>query len=255
MDVGSDTTRGRLAGIELLSALPPDELRALEQRCRWRRHRAGEQILDRQSESRDLFFVVSGRVRVVVFSASGREVFYAFIEAGDFFGELSAIDGEPRSASVIAVDDCVLCALSSETFNHLLLRHPEVAVAVLRRLTRIIRTSDERIYELTTLGAVQRVHRLLLQLARPDPATPGGWSIVATPTQQSIAAQAGTTRETVARALSQLAGAGVVRRRGRKLVIDDYARLEAMSRGAPGSRDGQPNHGWEDEADGASNAP
>lgn len=251
MELRSDTTRGRLAGIELLAALPPEELRTLEQRCRWRRHRAGEQILDRESESRDLFFVVSGRVRVVIFSASGREVFYAFIEAGDYFGELSAIDGEPRSAAVIAVDDCVLCAMSSEIFNALVARHPEVAVAVLRRLTRIIRTSDERIYELTTLGAVQRVYRLLLQLARPDAAIPGHWSIATAPTQQSIAAQVGTTRETVARALSQLAGAGVVRRRGKKLVVDDYARLEALSRGAPGAA----HHRWEDEADGASSAP
>jgi CRP/FNR family transcriptional regulator, cyclic AMP receptor protein len=195
----------RLAGIGLLAGLGAEELGRIEQRCRWRRHRAGEVILDRDSPSRDLLLVVEGRVQVVNSGASGREVVYAEIGAGEHFGELAAIDGEPRSAAVVALEVCLLAALAPEEVEILLRRHPEIAIALLRRLARIIRHSDERIVDLSTLGALQRVWRELLRLARPDPAHPGGWRIEPLPTQHSLAARAGTARETVARALAQLA--------------------------------------------------
>jgi CRP-like cAMP-binding protein len=155
----------RLAGIGLLAGLGAEELDRIEQRCRWRRHRAGEVILDRDSPSRDLLLVVEGRVQVVNSGASGREVVYAEIGAGEHFGELAAIDGEPRSAAVVALEVCLLAALAPEEVEILLRRHPEIAIALLRRLARIIRHSDERIVDLSTLGALQRVWRELLRLA------------------------------------------------------------------------------------------
>ena len=221
--------RGRLGGIRLLASLSAADLTALEARCRWRRYRAGEQILDRDSDTRDVLFVTEGRIRVVNYAASGREIAFAVVEAGGHVGELSAIDGEGRSAALVAVTDCTIASLSAEAFNGLLERHARVAVALLRHLSRIIRIGDERIAELSVLGAVPRVYRELLRLAEPDPADASAWRIAELPTQQDIASRVGATRETVARALGQILSAGVVQRRGRTLLIRDRDMLEELS--------------------------
>jgi CRP/FNR family transcriptional regulator, cyclic AMP receptor protein len=221
--------RGRLGEIRLLASLAPAELVALERRCRWRRYGAGEQILDRDSATRDVLFISQGRIRVVNYAASGREIAFAVVEAGGHVGELSAIDGEGRSATVVAVSDCLIGSLSADAFGGLLERHAEVAIALLRHLSRIIRTSDERIAELSVLGAVPRVYRELLRLAQPDPSDPGAWRIAELPTQQDMASRVGATRETVARALGQILAHGVVQRQGRTLLIRDREMLEQLS--------------------------
>ena len=221
--------RGRLGGVRLLASLSVAELASLEQRCRWRRYRAGEMILDRDSTTRDVLFITEGRIRVVNYAASGREIAFAVVEAGGHVGELSALDGQGRSANVVAVTDCMIAALSAEAFDGLLQRHATMAVDLLRHLSRIIRTSDERIAELSILGAVQRVYRELLRLAEPDPVDAAAWLIPALPTQQDIASRVGATRETVARALGQILSTGVVQRRGRTLLIRDREMLEELS--------------------------
>jgi CRP/FNR family transcriptional regulator, cyclic AMP receptor protein len=224
----ADHDRGPLGKIRLLASLPAAELTGLERRCRWRHCHAGEQILDRDSSTRDVLFITQGRIRVVNYAASGREIAFAVVEAGGHVGELSAIDGEARSATVVAVTDCTVASLSAATFGELLERHASVAVALLRHLSKIIRTSDERISELSVLGAVPRVYRELLRLAEPDPADLSAWRIAELPTQHDIASRVGATRETVARALGQILTSGVVRRHGRTLLIRDRAMLEEL---------------------------
>jgi CRP/FNR family transcriptional regulator, cyclic AMP receptor protein len=227
----ADGSAPRLAGVALLRSMSETELRALEQRCRWRRFGAGQQIVDRDSEDRSVFFVIEGRVRVVDYSPGGREVIYAVLGPGSHFGELAAIDGRGRSASVMAVEDCVLAQITPADLDSLLRRSAELALALIRHLVEIIRTSDERITELSTLGAMQRVGRELLRLAGPGAG--GGLSISPLPTQSDIASQTGTTRETVARALGQFAHDGLIERQGRRLRIPDRARLEATLAGLP----------------------
>lgn len=229
----SHASRHDLREIGLLRGLAEADRRALEQRCRWRRFRAGQQIVDRDSEDRDVFFVVEGRVRVVDYSPAGREVIYAVIGPGGHFGELAAIDGRGRSASVVAVEDCVLASITPSDFDSLLRRHPDVALALIRGLVEVIRTSDERITDLSTLGAMPRICRELLRLATPGPG--GAWTVAPLPTQSSIAARTGTTRETVARTLAQLAAEGLIERRGRDLCIPDRARVEALIEGLDGA--------------------
>jgi CRP/FNR family transcriptional regulator, cyclic AMP receptor protein len=226
--VTSDTPRRELRHVALLRALSESELRALEQRCRWQRYAARQQIIDRSSDNRDVFFVVEGSVRAVDFSPTGREVVYAVIGAGGHFGELSAIDGLARSASVVAIEDCLLAALPPIQFESLIRAQPEVALGLLRDLVRIIRTTDEKLTEVTTLGAIARVCRELLRLARADERS-GTWLIAPMPTQRDLAGLAGTTRETVARTLAQLSREGLIRRSGRTLRIRDRAALEAAS--------------------------
>ena len=225
----SSEQQSRLANVVLLDGLSDDEKRNLEKRCRCRRYQTREQILDKDSSDRDVYFVAEGALQVVNFSMTGREIALARLAAGSFFGELSAIDGQQRSASVVALENCLLGSLSPQLFIEQIVSHPELAVRVLQRLAGIVRSCDERIMDLSTLGAVERVYRQLLRLAEESPVDPGSWLIRALPTHKAIAAMASTTRETVARSVSQLAAGNIVERKGRILYLRDRERLEKLA--------------------------
>jgi CRP-like cAMP-binding protein len=219
----------RLDAIGMLDCLDERSKGELEKRCRWRRFKAGERIVERNSGDSDVYFVAEGAVRVVNHSMTGREIALARLQRGGYFGEISAIDGLLRSASVVALEDCLLASLAPRIFIDTLIKHPAMAIQVLSCLADIIRGCDERIMDLSTLGAVERVFRQLLRLAEESPVNPGQWLIPALPTHKVIAAMASTTRETVARNMSQLAKAGIVERKGRVLFIRDREQLENLT--------------------------
>ena len=142
--------------IELLKELTPQERAGIASKCAWRTFGANEQILERSTDSRDMFFVVEGSVNIVNYGVSGREVTYASVGEGQYFGELSAIDGHARSANVVANTRCLLASLSPELFQELLMQNPAIMMSVLQRLVRIIRINDDRILDLSTLGGCAR---------------------------------------------------------------------------------------------------
>ncbi len=215
-----------LTGIGLFEDLDAAERRRLEQRCTWRHYGAGEMVLERGSESREVLFIIDGAVNILNFSLSGREVAYATLRAGDCFGELAAIDGQPRSASVVATEKTLVAVLTSQAFLAVLKEHAEVTFKVLQRLTSMVRMGDVRIMELSTLAATQRVYAEILRMAKPDVAVPDRWVIHPLPPLREIASRISTTRETVARALSLLYPTGMVRRKGKSLYILDRNKLE-----------------------------
>ena len=225
-----------LSGITLLGTLDQAEMVRLEQACSWRTFRRDETVVERDTDNRDVFFLASGSVRIMNFSLSGRPVAYATLKAGEYFGEMSAIDNAPRSATVVAEERCEIASLSQARFVELMEGHPEIALAVMRRLAGIVRSCDERIMDLATLGAMQRVILDLCRMAKPDPITAGSWLIYPCPAQREIAGRASTTRETVARVFSQLQESGQIRRKGRSLYLSDKDALATLAkRLAPGS--------------------
>ncbi len=215
-----------LAGIGLFEGLDAAERCRLEHRCTWRRYGAGETVLDRGSESSEVLFIIDGAVKILNFSLSGRAVAYATLRAGECFGELAAIDGKPRSASVVATEETLVAVLTSQEFLAVLKEHAEVTVKVLQRLTSMVRMGDVRIMELSTLAATQRVYAEILRMAKPDAAMPGRWLIHPLPPLREIASRISTTRETVARALSKLYPTGLIRRSGKSLYILDRDAFE-----------------------------
>lgn len=224
-----------LAGIELLKALSPSERQALERRCRWRSYDEGEQIIDRETESEDVFFVIAGTAQVVNFSPGGREVSFDDIAAGGLFGELAALDNRPRSASVVAKTPMLTASLPATAFRELLEAHPPIALALLRRLAEVVRESTNRIMDLSTLGAHNRIFAELLRLARDsDPKAfeqrTNQARIRPLPPHVDIASRVSTARETVARVLSDLSKKNVLGRERDALVILDVARLAKMVR-------------------------
>ena len=217
-----------LAGIELLGGLTPAERQAVERRCRWRRHAADEQIIDRETDTHDVFFVVSGGVRVVNFAVSGREISFDDILAGGYFGELAAIDGRRRSATVVAAVDTLTASLPGPVFLEVLAQHPAAALALMRRLAAVVRQSTGRIMDLSTQGAHNRIYAELLREAKANAAGNNRAAIRPLPTHTEIAARVSTTRETVARTLADLARKRLIKREGRALVLLDVTRLREM---------------------------
>jgi CRP-like cAMP-binding protein len=225
----ANVPENNLRGIHLFTNLPPEEVASLETRCKCTQYPAGAQILERETDNRDVYFVVRGSVRIVNYSTSGREIALATVEAGSYFGELSAVDGQRRSANVVAVTDCTVATITPAVFSRLLVKHPTVAMHVLQRLAGIVRVADDRIMDLSTLRAVQRVYVELLRLTDRDVAVPDLWVIRPMLSHSEIASRASTTRETVARVLGQLAHAGIVERKSKALYIRDKDRLERLA--------------------------
>jgi CRP/FNR family transcriptional regulator, cyclic AMP receptor protein len=217
-----------LDGIRLLEVLPPEVRRQLEGLCQWRRFGRGEEILGHQDASRDVFLITRGRVRVQIHTAVGREVAFEDLKEGDHFGEMAAIDGKTRSASVVALKPTTLACLSGSLFLDLCQRHPALALSVMHSMAEIIRGVIDRVVTLSTLGAHNRVHAELLRLARADGDDGDRLTIRSLPRHAEIAARVSTTRETVARVLADLARQNLVERQGDALVICDPERLSAM---------------------------
>ncbi len=215
-----------LANVELFQACSEDERKRVAARCRWRKFQDGEIIIDRGADTHEVHFVVSGQVRVVDHGRSGREVSFETIDAGGIVGELAAIDGGERSASVVAEQPTVTAALDARTFVNVLADHPDVGLAMMRRLTRMVRAASGRIMELSTLGAHNRVHAELLRLARSKAgADAASARLYPIPVHAELAARVATTRETVARVMSDLTKKGLLQRDGNALVIPDLASL------------------------------
>lgn len=224
----SPAERSVLASFELFEDVDPRLLPVIEQSGRYRRFSAQEQIVDRAAPSTEVFFIVSGRVRVVAYSMSGREITFDDLSAGQYFGEIAAIDGGPRSAGVMAVEDAVVLALPRRQFLSVLADHPQVALRVMLRLARIVRVANERIMDLSTLAANNRVQAELLRQARGDGTMRHTAIIQPIPVHSEIASRVSTTRETVARVLNELSRRGIVERTRTALIIRDVPRLRTM---------------------------
>ena len=214
-----------LSQIPLFRSLDPEAIRRLDARCSWRHAVAKEWIIEYQDEGTDVFFVAVGFVRVVITNPSGRTVILADIGAGDFFGELAALDGKPRSASILAVTDVTVARMPAAVFKETLHQHSDICDQLLSRLVSRVRSLTERVTEFTTLHASHLIHSELLRLSRPDPSDDQRAIISPPPVHADIAARVSTRRETVARELKALERAGLLFRRRGALVLTDVRRL------------------------------
>lgn len=221
-----------LAGIELLQGLDPDERKALEDQCAWRRYRPGERVFERGSAGREVFFVIHGALNIVSVSPLGREITFAAARSGGMVGEMAAVDGRPRSASVVATEESMLAVLPADAFVALLERRGEIGLELLRQLSAFVRASGDRVLELSAVKAINRVYSELLRLAEPDEAASDLWAIKPLPPLRDLASRAGTTREVVASALSKLYPSGVIRRKGNSLYILDRQALNEVVKAA-----------------------
>ena len=216
-----------LENIDLLSGLSRSELEALAKRCRWRRFGANEQVLAHLDAGTDVLFLAEGRLRVSLYSSSGKEVSFEDLDAGQMFGELAAIDRKGRSASVFTLEPSNVAFLDATSFMELLRTHFTVAHRVMMGLCRLVRRLDERVFEFSTLTVSNRIHAELLRLAGGD-ARMQTAAISPAPRHADIASRVSTHREAVTREMNVLARAGVLKQERDALHILDLPKLARM---------------------------
>ena len=195
-----------LKAIPLFSSLSEEELVSVGAHAAWRVFEKGDVIL-RQGELADAFFVIaSGQVKVYM-TEGGRDVILKTLSAGDFFGELPMFDREPRSASVAALERCQLQTLSYKAFQRAMEDSTDIAKRVLVTLVKRLRDADRKISTLALMSISSRVARTLLELAIVS----NGRKVVGEPfTQKDLAGMVGASREMVNRTLHDLMQQGYI---------------------------------------------
>ena len=221
---------GRIAvdEIRLFSSLSKTVKRRLSKEISWQSFDAGSTIISRGEDGDSVFFLGSGTARVVNYSEIGRIVSLATLTPGDCFGELSAIDGLTRSATVVAISECLVGSIKGQDFIAAVTRCHKTALALLQRLATIIRITDTRIENLSLMTAEQRVCFELLSNLRADPKKKYRFYIDPVQTQTELASMTGTTQNTVARIFSKLYEAGAIARKGKALNVLNPGHLEKI---------------------------
>lgn len=230
------TLRSSLAlrRVALLDALSDDRLDRVAQACRWQSVEADQPLVLRAQDEGDVYFIVSGRVRITTYAASGRQVTFRDCGEGELFGELAAIDGGPRSADVLTLQPSVLASLAPADFRALLREEPLLAERVMLRLASLVRQLSERIIDLSTLEVPQRLQAELLRMAQAAGVADNRARLEPSPKHAALASQISTNREQVTRELNALVRQGVLQKDGKALVVADVqhlARTVASARG------------------------
>lgn len=212
-------------GIRLFDGVSAEVYDRITARIRWKTHDPGAEIIAYGERSTDVYFVGSGHLRATTYSASGREIAYRDVFEGELFGELSALDGLPRSASVIAIERTEVGAMSAREFAAFVHSHPEVAEALLLRLVAAVRELTDRVQQFDTMAVKDRVRCEVLRLARDHMTGPNTAVIPRMPRHVDIASRIDTHREAVTRELNVLSELGLIRRDKRELTIVDVTAL------------------------------
>lgn len=176
-----------------------------------------------------LFIIASGKVKISRVSDDGKEVILSILSDSDFFGEMSILDGQNRSANVTAIEDTDMFLIQRPDFINLLLTRPEVSIALLQELTTRLRSADMKIKSLSLKDAEGKVATVLLQLADDlGKIKQGKVEIEKLPYQHDLANMAGTSRETISRTLHNFAKRGLVELEGNKIRILNYEKFKEL---------------------------
>jgi CRP-like cAMP-binding protein len=217
-----------LYGVDAFRVLTVPQRQALAKLCHIRCYKTGQHIVSYHDRSREVYFVISGQLQAITFSVTGKQVTFQDIGAGAMFGELSAIDGQPRSAFVIALSDSMICSMAHDDFWHVLKNYPEVSAITLHRLTGMIRHLCERIFQISTLPVKNRIHAELLRLAVQHMVSNNRAIISPAPTHADIANHIGTHREAVSREINDLRKKGLIGDQNNPLIVTDVNQLRKM---------------------------
>ena len=209
-----------LRQVSIFKELPQETIADLSRRVWQKPAEAGSVIVSQEEAGDALFVIASGKVKVVLYGETGREIILSILKAGDFFGEMALLDRQPRSANVVAIEDSQLLGLDREAFQTHLTAHPTTALAILAEMSRRLRHADEVIGNLALLDVYARVARIIRDLAQKQgEPVDGGLLIKERPTQQEIAGLIGTSRETVSRALNDFTRRGLLEMQGKQILV------------------------------------
>lgn len=218
-----------LAYVPIFSEIPMETIERIEKIGTRKNYLKNDVILMEDEVGTALFVIVTGKVKVARTSGDGREVILTILSESDFFGEMAILDGQTRSATVVATEDTELFLIQRNDFINLLKEYPEVAISLLQELTKRLRSADAKIKALSLKDAEGKVATVLLQLADDvGRIKQGKVEIEKLPLQQDLANMAGTSRETISRTIHSFAKKGLVELDGNKLRITDYEKFKEL---------------------------
>ena len=207
-----------LKSVPMFATFREDQLRALATVVTRRSAPRGSVIMREGDAVDSLYIVISGRLKVMMGEADGKEVILGLIGPGEFFGEMGLIDDLPRSASVLAIEPCELLSITKLAFRKCLVENAEVAMAVLRVVVRRLREADRKIGSLAMLDVYGRVARLLLDMSEN---VDGQRVVTRRLPKQDIAKMIGASREMVSMVMRDLELSGYFEVRGSTIVLRD----------------------------------
>lgn len=218
-----------LARLPLLAGLSAQVLRDVAAHLQVWQVERGDWVLEKGERSDHLLFLLEGRLQVVDMTEDGRYVGLNLLSPGDYFGELSMIDGRPRSASVLAMERSRVASIARNTALAVIYNNAQVVERLTRKMADSLRKASDYRSILSIPNAFQRVYAFL---HRMTVVAPGGLTVIERmPTQQEVAIMVNTSRETVSRAVQALMERGVVEKDLRRLIVRQPAALaEAATR-------------------------
>jgi CRP-like cAMP-binding protein len=219
------TAQELLKRVVLFRSLSDEMLGGLAAHLRRRSFRRDTALFHKDQVGDALYIVESGRVRIFMPSEAGEELTVDVLGPGDVFGEMALLDGQPRSASAVTLEDAVLYVLGREEFQRQLAASPALAAAVLALLSARLRHVMEYAETLAFLDVYGRVAHVLLSMAERHGVHENGVVINVDLTQAELATMAGATRERINKALTAFRAQGLIEVRGKKIVIREPARL------------------------------
>lgn len=205
-----------LKSVAVFAGFPEEQLQALSTMVLRRSAPRGTAVVREGDPADALYIVLSGRVKVIVGEADGKETILSILGQGEFFGDMGIIDDGPRSASVIALEPCELLALTRQAFRRCLGEYPDLALGVMRVLVRRLREADRKIGGLAMLDVYGRVARLLLDMSE---AIDGRRIIARRLPKQDIARMVGASREMVSKVMKDLQTSGYIEMDGSTIVL------------------------------------
>jgi len=210
-----------LGSVDLFAAVPPRELESLAGEMRERSFPKGSTVVrEGRAGSGYMYVIREGQVSVSKLSKDGRETILDFLGVGDFFGEMALLDGEPRSASVRTLCESRMLVLSEAALLKALRGSPELALALIRELSRRLREVDEQVGGLHFHDVGERTRRALQRVSQ-EQASVEGFRVTPELTHQQIADMVGIHRETATRALKELAKQGWLQREGKRYLVPE----------------------------------
>jgi len=218
-----------LQKVDLFKGLSSYSLREIAAQCKWIRCKRNQNVMRRDATDRDVYFVIAGTVRLTAAGGRGRRIIFRDVQAGEVFGEDSALDGRARFADAVTLSEALLASMSPEVFRAILANHASVRERLLRRLTGSVRELAGRLLELGAQPVQRRIWLELARLAREAGVAQNRARLEPAPTHSDVASRVGTSREQVSREFSRLAREGVLERAAKALVVRDVAALESFA--------------------------
>lgn len=219
-----------LRSVILFEDLEDGDLMRVAERLAAKKYRKNNLIIFEEDEGQVLFIIRTGRVKISRINSAGEEVILAILGPADFFGELSIIDGGPRSATVTSLEEVELLSLRRKDTFDILHTYPSVAISLLKLMASRIRKTDAQLVSLSSLDARGRVINTLVGLCRDLGRAEGHDMLLANlPLQRDLASMAGTSRETMSRLLAKLESENWLARRGTDLVVHNFDEFKKLN--------------------------